>query len=261
MVDPSPLNQTTSPWNPSPGRNLADTPARLQCMLLHLQGYAYIIHYHPGKEMALPDALFCFSPHPCPDNPLNIAFHHTCLSSEQKEAFQQAFVSDSEMCALADIIITSWPNDIKEVPHPLHPYWQHCEILTVEDGLVLCGEALIVPPSQRERILHQLHQFHQGLTKSQLLMHGCIFWPGINKATEEVVCQCKTCTWFQAQNAAAPLTPTPTPSCPWQTCTSDIFTLEGANYVCGDFYSKMILVQQLTSGQSNTLKVVFKGMF
>ena len=31
-------------------KNLADMPAQLQHMLLHLQGYDYTIHYHPGKK-------------------------------------------------------------------------------------------------------------------------------------------------------------------------------------------------------------------
>ena len=193
--------------------------------------------------MALPDTLSHFSPHPGPDIPLDIAIHHAHLSPEWKEAFQQVFVSDSEMRALTNIIITGWPEDIKAVPCSFCPSCQHCETLTVEDGLVLPGEALVVPPSERERILHQLHQFHQGITKAQLLMHGCNFWPGINKAIEEVVHQCETCTWFQAQNAAVPLTPMPTPSCPWQMCTTDIFTLEGVDYfICGDFFSKLIFV-------------------
>ena len=79
--------------------------------------------------------------------------------------------------------------------------------------------------------------------KSQLLARGSFFWPSINKAIEEVVCQCETCTWFQSQNTAALLTPTPTPSCPWQMCATDIFTLEGVDHlVVGDFYSKMIFV-------------------
>ena len=74
-------------------------------------------------------------------------------------------------------------------------------------------------------------------------MHGSFFWPSINKGIEEVVHQCETCTQFQGQNAAAPLTPTPTPSCPCQMCATDIFTLEGIDHlVLGDFYSKMILV-------------------
>ena len=64
--------------------------AWLQCMLLCLQGYDYIIHYCPGKEMVLPNALSHFSPPPGPDIPLDIVIHHAHLSPEQKEAFQQA---------------------------------------------------------------------------------------------------------------------------------------------------------------------------
>ena len=44
----------------------------------------------------------------------------------------------------------------------------------------------------------------------------------------------------------------------------EIFTLEGVDYlICSDFYSKMILIQRLPSGQSNVVKVVslLKEMF
>ena len=63
-------------------------------------------------------------------------------------------------------------------------------------------------------VLGTLHQSHQGITKTQFLACGCVFWPDINKAIEEAVQQCETCMRFQAQNAATPLTPTPTPSHP-----------------------------------------------
>ena len=86
--------------------------------------------------MLLPDTLSHFSPCPGPNIPLDIAIHYAHLSPDQNEAFQQAFMSDSEMCGLADIIITGWLDDIQEVSHPLCPYWQHCETLTVKDGLV-----------------------------------------------------------------------------------------------------------------------------
>ena len=175
-------------------KNLADTPAHLQHMLLCLQGYDYTIHYSPGKEMALPDTLSWFSPCSGPDILLDIAIHYACLSPERKKALQQAFVSNPKKCALTNMIISGWPDDIKAVPHPLCPYWQHSETLTIEDGLVLCGEALILPPSEWERILQQLHQFHQGATKAQLFACGCVFWLGINKAIEEAVLQCETCT-------------------------------------------------------------------
>ena len=38
-------------------KNLADTPALLQCMMLCLQGYDFTICYCPGKEMVIPDML------------------------------------------------------------------------------------------------------------------------------------------------------------------------------------------------------------
>ena len=95
-------------------------------------------------------------------------------------------------------------------------------------------------------------------------MCGSFFWPSISKAIKEVVCQCEICTWFQSQNAAAPLTPTPTPSHPWQMCATDIFMLEGVDYlVVGNFYSKMIFIRCLPAGQSNANKVIslLKEMF
>ena len=62
---------------------------------------------------------------------------------------------------------------------------------------------------------------------------------------------------FQAQNAATPLTPTHTPSYPWQMCASDIFTLDGMDYlILADFYSKVILVCNIPAGQSNSAKVI-----
>ena len=47
-------------------KSLADIPAQLQCMLICLPGYDYVLHYHPGKEMALPDTLSCFKPQTWP---------------------------------------------------------------------------------------------------------------------------------------------------------------------------------------------------
>ena len=118
-------------------------------------------------------------------------------------------------------------------------------------------EALIIPPSEREKVIGTLHQSCQGITKTQVLACGCLFWPGIDKAIEEAVWQCETCMRLEAQNAATPLTPTPTPSYPWQMCASDIFTLDGVDcLILADFYSKVILVCNLPAGQSNSAKVI-----
>ena len=114
--------------------------------------------------------------------------HHTGLQG----SLPTSLLNDPEMQALADLIITGWPEDIKEVPRPLHPYWQHRETPTVEDGLVLRGEALIIPPAERERTLHQLHQFPPGNNKVTVARMWKFLLAQHHKAIEEVVHQCKT---------------------------------------------------------------------
>ena len=81
-------------------------------MMLCLQGYDFTIHYCPGKEIVIPYTFSQFSPKPGPDLPLDIAIHHAHITPDHKEAFQQAFVNDLEMHALADLIITGWPKGI-----------------------------------------------------------------------------------------------------------------------------------------------------
>ena len=66
-------------------KSFADTPAQLQCMLLCLQGYDYVLSYHPGKEMALPDTLSSFKPKPGPEIALDIAIHNVCLSLSKRK--------------------------------------------------------------------------------------------------------------------------------------------------------------------------------
>ena len=52
---------------------------------------------------------------------------------------------------LADTIVAGWPEDVKDIPKALHPYHNHHNIMTVEDGLILKGEALIIPTLERRQ--------------------------------------------------------------------------------------------------------------
>ena len=78
------------------------------------------------------------------------------------------------------MIIAGWPANINNVPHALHPYHGHRNILTVEDGLILQGEAVIIPLSEREKILQVIHEGHMGTSKCQNRARHCVYWPRIN---------------------------------------------------------------------------------
>ena len=148
-------------------KNLADTPARLQRMLLRLQNYDVKIIYCPGREMLVADTLSRYAPMPTPEVALDLAIHHVHITPEKKLAFQQSIQDDPLLRSLAETIIAGWPEDIKDLPNALRPYHTYRDVMTVEDGLILRGEALIIPPSERGKVLESIHEGHLGISKCQ----------------------------------------------------------------------------------------------
>ena len=100
-------------------KNLADAPVRLQRMLLRLQDYDFTIKYCPGEEMVIADTLSRYSPEDTPEILLDISVNHVYIDAEKKRDYQLAIKDDPLLSALADTIITGWPDDIKDVPKAL----------------------------------------------------------------------------------------------------------------------------------------------
>ena len=236
-------------------KNLADTPAQLQQMLLRLQHYDVTIKYHPGKEMLVADALSRYPPLIGPEVALDIAIHHVHITPEKKLEFQRTIQDDPLLHTLADTIVAGWPEDIKDIPKALHPYHNHHNIMTVENGLILKEEALIIPPLEREKILQAIHEGHMGITKYQYCARQCIYWPGINEDIRKMVEACLTCQRHRPQEPRQPLQPTQTPEHPWQHIGADFFTFDGFEYlVIADYYTKMPFIKKIPSSQCNAAK-------
>ena len=90
-------------------KNLADTPARLQQIMMCLQPYDFDLKYRPGREMILTNALSRYHPQPGSEIPLDITIHHAQLTTQCKSAFQNAISADPELKALAQMITDGWP--------------------------------------------------------------------------------------------------------------------------------------------------------
>ena len=100
-------------------KNLADAPVCLQRMLLLLQDYDFTIKYHPGEEIVIADTLSRYSPEDTPQILLNISVNHVYIDAEKKQDYQLTIKDDPLLSALADTIITGWPDNIKDVPKVL----------------------------------------------------------------------------------------------------------------------------------------------
>ena len=95
--------------------------------------------------MTLADAPSRYHPQPAPEIPLDIAIHHTHLTTQCKTAFQNAIAADPELQALSQMIINGWSEDTSEVPKHLRKYFAHASTLAVKYGLILKGGALLIP--------------------------------------------------------------------------------------------------------------------
>ena len=102
--------------------------------------------------------------------------------------FTIKYHSGKEM-VVADTLLRYSHKDTPEI----QPYHRQQDSLTVEDGLILCGEAIIIPPGERKKVLEQIHQGQLGTFKCQYRARQCVHWPGINKDIEQQVEACTTC--------------------------------------------------------------------
>ena len=83
-----------------------------------------------------------------------------------------------------------WPNSPDSA---LSPFYSHRYELSVQDGCLLWGSRVIVPPSGRKAVLNELHEAHPGISRMKALARMYVWWPGLDKDIEESVCLCREC--------------------------------------------------------------------
>lgn len=226
---------------------ITSAPPRLQRMLMKLQGYNITIIHKPGSENELADGLSRF---PSPTNnhniDLDIQVNLVRFSTESKVEIQHNTCVDPVLNVLTEIITSGWPNNQKEVPTCIRPYWTFRDQLSIDNGFVLKGQQIVIPSNLRNKIIQQLHTAHLGQEKTKLLARDCVYWPNINRDIDNIVQTCPTCQ--QHQNAQSPETlhQHEIPSRPWSTVGTDLFVLDNKQWlIVADYYSKYPIVRKL----------------
>ncbi|XP_041483435.1 uncharacterized protein K02A2.6-like [Lytechinus variegatus] len=84
----------------------------------------------------------------------------------------------------------------------------------------------------------------------------------MNHEIRDVVRQCSVCNEHQAQQAKQPLLPREVPDRPWKTLGTDLFTLNGKDYlITVDYYSDFWEVDELQSTTSADVITCLKSQF
>ena len=166
-------------------KSLLSVPKRLQRMMLRLQKFELEVVYKKGPLMFMADTLSRATLEQSNTQAVREAEEvmviHDTRSATEKELEQidmlqnlavrettlvqikQQTEADGHLQELARIIKEGWPSKQADVPSPLRVYYPFRDELTVQNGIILKGERLIVPERMRAEMKEKLHHNHGGI--------------------------------------------------------------------------------------------------
>ena len=189
--------------------------SRIQRWALTLGSYQYNIQHRPGIEMCHADAM---SRLPLPEKPesvpcpgdLILLTSHLSEHIMTADKIRQLTDKDPLLSRVRRLILHGWPDNC---PDPeITPYYRRMRELSVLAGCVLWGSRVVIPPTERESLLKQLHAKHPGIGKMKGLAHSYIWWPGLDANIESLVQECSIC---QLDSPMPPLHPWEWSHRPW----------------------------------------------
>ena len=230
---------------------LCKASKRLQSMLLKTQEYSFELFYREGTKIPIADALSRF-----PDTDKDIHedvntvnnLDDTPMNKTTQLKFKEETEKDAQLIMLKNVISVGWPTNKEDLQPELRPYYHYRDEMTVENGIVLRGERIVVPKTLRYEMKKKIHTGHMGINSCLRRARTYLYWPNMSSELKAFVENCATCSTYHTRQATQPLYPHATPNRPWQKLGLDIFTIRSRNYlITVDYYSGFFEVDYLTS--------------
>lgn len=105
---------------------------------------------------------------------------------------------DEVLQELMNVIKTGWPETKHEVSHQLMPFFGILDELSMQDGIVLRGERVVIPKSLQHQMVNRVYMYyaHTGMVSSLSHARECIYWPGMSTDVKHFIEKCDVCREF-----------------------------------------------------------------
>ena len=209
--------------------------ARIQRWALTLSNYQYILEHRPGTKMGHADGM---SRLPSMDTPPEVPVPEEVIlalnmldeSPVTAEKIARWTLKDPILVQVRQFVEQGWPS---EIAREFAPYSSRKEELSIQQGVLMWGTRVVVPPQARDTMLDELHFTHPGIVRMKGLARSYLWWPGLNEEIENKIRDCNVCQLHNNIPPAAPLHPWEWPGQPWHRVHVDY---------AGPFEGHMILV-------------------
>ena len=243
---------------------LSKAPKRLQYLLLRAQEYNYNLIYKAGSSIPVADALS--------RSPIDVAMvdeneyvsnlFYMPISDERLAEFKIATAKDPVLQKLKETIMQGWPSHRQLTSSTVLPYYNYRDELSVQDGLILRGDRIVIPTTLRQSLKKRLHVGHLGINSCLRRARDLVYWPGMSKDIRQYIEACSICASHSDKQPSEPLHMHETPTRPWERVGCDIFTIRSRNYlVTVDYCSNFFEVDFLPETDSSTVITKLKHHF
>jgi len=241
------------------GKSKKGHSARVNRWASKIMEYKFTVEYIKGSSNLVCDALSRF---PCEHavNPDEFNFsvaliydNKSITYSELKEATKE----DQLLTTIKTLIANNW-QQISPFSNELLPFSRVKDELSINEGVVLRGDKIIIPTSLQDRLLRLAHTSHMGIAKTKSRIRQNYWWPEMDKQIEEFVRDCNCCRTICRDS---PVQITDWSTKPWSKLFMDIagpkFDVDGKRfYIVGlvDDHSKYVFCKIVSSIE--TIRVI-----
>ena len=135
---------------------------------------------------------------------------HSPVTSEEVKLHTRR---DPIMSQALNFVQNGWPDAV--VDDQFQSYYCRRGEFSVQDGCLIWGNRVVIPPLLRDKVLEELHVAHPVVCRMKALARCHVWWPNMDKEIEFKVIQCETCQMNQNMPASAPVDPWENTSKPW----------------------------------------------
>jgi hypothetical protein len=235
---------------------LSRAPKRLQALILRTQQYDYSLEYRPGKAIPIVDCLSRAPLEGQPDEPtLQVSNINLCpINTHRLAEIRDATERDDALKALRTVITSGWPDSKAELPPNVAVYFSYRDELSLQDGIILRGERVVIPLSMRADMKRRIHLGHLGINSCLRRARDVVFWPGMTSEIRQYVESCTVCATVCDKQPAETLIMHDTCNRPWEKVGTDLFTIQDRNYlVTVDYCSHFFEVDYLPDTVAETV--------
>ena len=132
------------------------------------------------------------------------------------------------------------------------------------NGILLCGQQVVIPHSLQEQVVKISHEGHLGIVLTKQFLRSRVWFPGIDKLVEREVKSCLPCQATTPVSTRTPLVMSELPSKPWEHVAIDFcgpFPTGELALVVVDEYSRYPELEIVTSTSVSTVRPELEKIF